>query len=111
MWLYFGLFGSAGVLLFSLVAWNWMKLHARLSGRMRSAARWSMIGCVSLFFAGWFACGIGGPPGNLLSAQASTHSPGAALGAAALSMFFSVPGWGCLMVGLRKARRGLAPPA
>ncbi len=110
MWLYFGLFGSAGVLLFSLLAWNWMKLHARISGWMRSAARWAMIGSVFLFFAGWFACGIGGPPGNLLSVVGSTHNPGAAIGAAALSMFFSVPGWGCLLIAVTRARHGLVPP-
>lgn len=104
MWLYFGLFGSGGLLLFGLIAWSWMKLHAQVSGRWRSATRWGMFGCMFLFFAAWFACGIGGPPGNMLSANPSVHNSSAAVGAAALSMFFTVPGWGCLLVGLRKTQ-------
>ena len=64
MWLYFGVFGSAGVILFVLIVWNWMKLLKLAKGYLRSAAIWSMIGYMFLFFAAWFACGIGGSPGN-----------------------------------------------
>ena len=104
MWLYFGLFGSGDLILFTLIAWTWMKLHAQLSGQFRSALRWGMLGCTFLLFAAWFACGIGGPPGNMLSADPSVHNPSAALAAGALSMFFTIPGWGCLLVGLSKTQ-------
>jgi hypothetical protein len=104
MWVYFGVFGSAGVVLFSLIAWTWMRLQDQVSGRVRTASRWGMLGCMFLFFAAWFACGIGGPPGNMLSPDPSVRNSGFALAAAAASMFFSAPGWGCLLVGLRKIR-------
>jgi len=52
-----------------------------------------MIGYMFLFIASWSACGIGGPPGNMLSADATVHNQFAALGAASMAMFFSVPGW------------------
>jgi hypothetical protein len=102
MWLYFGIFGTLGILLFILIMWNWMKYHAAVEGNLRSSARWMATGYMFLFFAEWFACGIGGPPGNMLSSDLATHSSFGALGAASLSMFFSVPGWACLFVGQRK---------
>lgn len=55
MWLYFGILGSGGVILITLIAWNWMKYHALAKGYLRSAARWSMVGYMFLFFALWFA--------------------------------------------------------
>jgi hypothetical protein len=55
MWLYFGAFGSAGIILITLIAWNWMKYHALARGYARSAARWNMVGYMFLFFAAWFA--------------------------------------------------------
>ncbi len=108
MWLYFGLFGSADAILFTLIAWTWTKLYAHPSRGMRTAARWGIVGLMFLFFAAWFACGIGGPPGNMLSADASVHNPSAALGAAALSMFFTLPGWGSLLVGLTKLQNAVS---
>jgi len=100
MWLYFGTLGTLGIILFILVLWNWMKYHAAIKGNLRSAARWNAIGYMFLFFAQWFACGIGGPPGNMLSPNMANYS--AAVGAASLAMFFSVPGWVCLFVAQRK---------
>lgn len=100
MWLYFGAFGTLGIILFILVLWSWMKYHAAVKGNLRSAARWTATGYMFLFFAQWFACGIGGPPGNMLSPDMANY--GAAVGAASLAMFFSVPGWACLFVAQRK---------
>ena len=105
MWLYFGAFGTLGIILFILTLWNWMKYHAAVKGNLRSAARWNVMGYMFLFIAEWFACGIGGPPGNMLSSDLGTHSFPGALGAAALAMFFSVPGWACLLVGQWKLLR------
>jgi hypothetical protein len=102
MWLYFGAFGTLGIVLFILIIWSWMKYHATVKGNLRSAARWNAIGCMFLFFAEWFACGIGGPPGNMLSTDLATHNYFGAVGAASLAMFFSVPGWACILAGQRK---------
>jgi hypothetical protein len=55
MWLYFGAFGSAGVILVTLIAWHWMKFHALAKGYLRSAAKWNMFGYVFLFAAATFA--------------------------------------------------------
>jgi len=98
MWLYFGIFGTLGIILFILVIWNWMKYHAIVQGNLRSVARWSAVGYMFIFFAEWFACGIGGPPGNLLSTDIAQHNLFGAVGAASLAMFFSVPGWACILI-------------
>jgi hypothetical protein len=55
MWLYFGLFGSAGIILFTLIAFQWKRIHVLTKGYLRSAAKWSMFGYMFLFFAAWFA--------------------------------------------------------
>jgi hypothetical protein len=107
MWLYFGAFGSTSVILFTLIVWNWMKLLKLAEGYLRSSAKWSMIGYMFLFFSAWFACGIGGSPGNLLSANPETHFPAGAIYAAVLAMFFSMPGWLCVLIGQRKILRGM----
>ena len=105
-WITFGAFGSAGAILFTLVLWQLLKLHALVKGYRRSAARWIMFGCMFLFSAAWFACGVGGTPGNLLSPDPATHDPAVAGNVAALSIFLSVPGWGCLLVGQWRLLRG-----
>lgn len=104
LWLYayFGTFGSVATVLFVLVAKSWLEYNARADYAQRSALRWNMVGYMFLFFASWFACGIGGPPGNLLSSDAAAHNQAAATGAAILAMLFSVPGWACVLVGQRK---------
>lgn len=104
IWLYayFGTFGTVATVLFIMAARSWMDYHAMAPQRQRSALRWSMVGYMFLFFGAWFACGIGGPPGNLLSANPAAHNPAAGTGAGILSMFFSVPGWACVLVGQRK---------
>lgn len=104
MWLYFGILGTAGMVFFALTMWSWTRYHARVGGRLRSAARWTAIGYMFLFFAQWFACGVGGPPGNLLSSNPIDYNAFAAVGAASLSMFFSVPGWVCLYAGQQRLR-------
>jgi hypothetical protein len=106
MWLYFGTFGSIGVILFALIVWNWMKFQKMAAGFQRSAAKWNMIGYMFLFFSAWFACGIGGSPGNLLSTDSSSHFLSGATYAAVLAMFFSVPGWLCVLIGQRKLLKG-----
>lgn len=106
MWAYFGAFGSAGAVLFTLVMWQLLKLHATVKGYQRSAARWTMFGCLFLFCAAWFGCGIGGTPGNLLSPDPTTHNPAVAISVAMLSISLSVPGWACLLAGQWKLLRG-----
>jgi hypothetical protein len=106
VWLYFGAFGTAGAVLFTLVVWSWLKIHASANGSLRSAAKWSMVGLMFLFLAAWFACGIGGPPGNLLSEDLSTHNLEIGYLTAMLSIFLSVPGWACMLLGMRKTVRG-----
>lgn len=105
MWLYFGIFAIIGMVLFILTVWNWMEGYKLSSGPMRTAARWSGFGYMFLFFGQWFSCGIGAPPGNLLSPDPATHSSLHALLSAALSIFFSVPGWACLLISSRKMLR------
>jgi hypothetical protein len=100
-WLYFGVFGTAGIVMFVLVMWNLSKLRKNADPKLGKALRQDMIGYMFLFVASWFACGIGGPPGNLLSADPAAHNAFAALGAAAAAMFFSVPGWTFLFLGSR----------
>lgn len=108
MWFYFGAFGTADLVLFALVIWNWMKFNALADGHLRSAARWNVFGYAFLFVAGWFACGIGGPLGNMLSPDQATWWQVAAVQAATLSMFFTVPGWVCLLMGQRKMLQDLS---
>jgi hypothetical protein len=55
MWLYFGVFGSVGLILITLIAWQWIKYHTLAKGYLRSAAKWSMFGYVFLFTAAVFA--------------------------------------------------------
>jgi hypothetical protein len=88
--------------LFTLTVWSWMKYLKLAEGSRRSAAKWNMVGLTFLFVAAYFACGIGGPPGGLLSHDQATHDRGSAHDAAILSIFFSVPGWTCVLVGVRK---------
>ncbi|MGD8969136.1 MAG: hypothetical protein PVI07_16635 [Anaerolineae bacterium] len=107
VWLYFGTFGTAGAVLFTLTAWTWMKFLRLAEGSQRSAAKWNMVGLMFLFVAAYFACGIGGPPGGLLSHDQATHDLSSAYDSAMLSIFFSVPGWACVLVGVRKMGRGL----
>lgn len=102
MWIYFGSFGIIGMILFILVVWNWMKLYKTTDGTIRSALKWNILGLMFLFFGQWFACGIGGPPGNLLSPDISTHNLERATLTASLSIFFAVPGWLCFIVSFRK---------
>ncbi len=107
MWLYFGAFGSTGAILFTIIIWHWVKIHVLSKGHQRSVARWSMAGYMFLFFALWFACGIGGPPGNMLSSDPVAQNLPAAISAGVLSMFFSVPGWACVLVSQRKMLRDI----
>ena len=108
MWLYFGGLASVGLALFTVIMWDLTTLSSRVSGRMKSAVRRAMFGAVFLLFALWFPCGIGGPPGNLLSTDPSVHSQEFAMNAALGGMFFSVPALACLLVALRKARAALS---
>lgn len=107
MLLYFGTFGSVGAILFTLVVWHWMKVYALAKGSLRSMAIWNMIGYMFLFIAAYSACGIGGPPGNLLHPDSTTHNLSVANFAAGLSIFFSVPGWLCVLIGQLKMRRDI----
>jgi hypothetical protein len=62
-----------------------------------------------LFVAAYFACGIGGPPGSLLSHDQVTHDLEAAYDSALLAIFFLVPGWTCVLVGTLRILRGIRP--
>ncbi len=105
MWLYFGGLSSVGLVIYCLASWRLTKLYAASTGDLRSAVRYALFGATFMFLALWFACGIGGPPGNMLSADASTHSFEFALNAAVGSTFFSVPAWGCLLMALIRVTR------
>jgi hypothetical protein len=107
MFLYFGTFGSAGAILFTLIAWHGMKIRALGKGYQRSAAGWSLVGYMFFFCAAWFACGIGGPPGNMLSPDPAAYNTLSATFEATLAMFFSVPGWICVLLGQRKMLQGI----
>jgi hypothetical protein len=107
VWLYFGTFGTLGALLYTLVVWNWMKVHSLAAGWMRSAAKWNTVGLMFLFVAAYFACGIGGPPGSLLSHDQLTHDLEAAYDSALLAIFFSVPGWASVLVGTLRMLQGI----
>ncbi|MFX0200313.1 MAG: hypothetical protein ACFFCW_29695 [Candidatus Hodarchaeota archaeon] len=102
VWIYFGFFGTVGAVFFTLVVWYWMKIQDNTVGSLRAAARWNMIGLLFLFLAAWFACGIGGPPGNLLSHDTSIHQLDSAYDSAILSIFLSGPGWISVFLSQRK---------
>ena len=106
MWVYFGTCASVGTILFTLIVWHSMRVNALASGYQRSASRWNMVGYLFLFSAAWFACGIGGPPGNLLSSDPAAHDEFLAVFEATLSMFLSVPGWACVLMGQRRTLQG-----
>ena len=102
-WAYFGILGSASAVFFILTAWTWSRSRSSTTGQLRSAIAWSMVGYVFLFIAAYMACGIGGfPGGNLLSTDVTAHKVDWGNTAAELSMFFSMPGWVCVFVGMRK---------
>jgi hypothetical protein len=103
MWLYFGGLSSVGLVIYCLISWRLTRLYAASTGNLRSAIRFALFGATFMFLALWFACGIGGPPGNMLSADPTAHSFEFALNAALGSTFFSVPAWGCLLAALIRA--------
>lgn len=105
MWLYFGSLGTIAAILFTLIVWNWMKFQRTSEGAIRTAAAWNMAGLTCLFIAEWFACGIGGNPGRLLSGDPSIHYLFGGTLAAILAMFFSVPGWIFILIGQTKMLR------
>ena len=107
MVLYFGTAGSIGLSLVALVFWTWMKTTRLSDGHVRSSLRWNIVGYVFLFSANWFACGIGGGPGNMLSSDPSMYQPMLATYAAVLAMLCSLPGWGCILIGQRVMLKGL----
>ena len=106
-WLYFGAMGSIAAILFTLIVLNWMKIRRLSAGYERIAALWRVWGFTFLFIAEWFACGIGGSPGGLLSTDMSIHYHFGGMFAAMLSMFFSVPGWICIFISQRKLLKGI----
>jgi hypothetical protein len=57
MWLYFGAFGTAGTILFTLVIWYGMKAHNAVEGYISASAKWSMAGYMFLFLASYLVCG------------------------------------------------------
>ena len=102
IWLYFGAFGSISAVLFSLIAWSWFKSRLFARGQLRSVITWNMFGYMFLFIGAYFACGIGGTPGdNLLSPDVTIHNIQKGTTSAVLSMFFSAPGWACIFIGQR----------
>jgi hypothetical protein len=102
VWLYFGSFGTVGALLFTFIVWYWMKAPVQAGTRQDSAAAWNMVGMMFLFAGAWFACGIAGPPGNALSQDISLRDLDIAYFSAMLSVLLSIPGWACLLIGMRK---------
>ncbi|MEW6141582.1 MAG: hypothetical protein AB1597_00285 [Chloroflexota bacterium] len=98
MWLYFGFFGIAGAVLFTLVVWYAMKARNGATGQLRRSATWSMVGYLFLFLSSYAACGIGGPPGNLLSSTPGLADATFATIASMMAIAYSVPGWACILV-------------
>ena len=101
MWLYFGFFGTAGVILFTLVIWYAMKARSGATGQQRKSATWNMVGFLFLFLSSYAGCGIGGPPGNLLSSTPGLADTTFALIASAMAIGYSIPGWACLLMAQR----------
>lgn len=100
---YFGTLGSASAAFFVSTAWAWFKSRSSITGLLRSAIGWSMLGYLFLFIAAYMACGIGGRPGgSLLSTDVAARNTDWGTTAALLSKFFSLPGWVCVFVGMRK---------
>ena len=102
MWLYFGGFAILGMILFIMVIWTWMKLYKITDEQMRSVLKWQIFGYMFLFFGQWFACGIGAPPGNLMSPDISAHNLDRATLTASFSIFFAAPGWLCILIAQKK---------
>jgi hypothetical protein len=101
--LYYGVFGLASTVFFVLTVWTWYKNRPSMTGQLRSAVGWSVLGYLFLFVAAYMACGIGAPPGGrLLSADVASRNFDWAAVAAVLSKFFSLPGWICVFIGMRK---------
>jgi hypothetical protein len=101
--LYYGVFGLASTVFFILTVWAWYKNRSSIPEQLRSAAGWNVLGYLFLFVAAYMACGIGAPPGGrLLSADVASRNFDWAAVAALLSKFFSLPGWACVFVGMRK---------
>lgn len=93
---YFGVTGSLGATLFILFTWEFVKAGTR-GGLQADATRGVQTlryaGFACMFAAQWSACGIGGPPGNLLSDDPAIHNPLAGLMGAMAGIAFSVMGW------------------
>jgi hypothetical protein len=113
---YFGISGTIGLILVAMVFWTWRETTRLTRRYARAALVWNMVGYVFLFSASWFACGIGGGPGNLLSTDPAMRQPMLATGAAIIAMAVSLPGWGCILMSQRtiltglKLERKVAPP-
>ena len=93
MWLYFGTFGSAGAVLFTLIVLSWMKIRSYTKGYKRSAATWvcsATCSCLSRH---------GSPVESVVlragcfSTNQDMHYRFGAVLAAVLAMFFSIPGF------------------
>lgn len=101
--LYYGAFGVLSAVFFVLTLWTWFTRRSSITGPLRSAVGWSILGYLFLFIAAYMACGIGAPPGgSLLSSDVAFRNFEWATTAAMLSKFFSFPGWVCVFVGMRK---------
>lgn len=96
---------SIGAILFTVLIWQLMKKNAATQGKRWAIIRWLIFGYLFLFSAAWFACGVGGTPGNLLSPDPANHDPDIATNVAMLSIFLSVQSWACLAIGQWKSLR------
>jgi hypothetical protein len=106
MFLYFAAFGTIALALVALIFWTWMRITRLANGFLRVALKWNIVGYIFMFCASWFACGIGGGPGNLLSTDPSMHNPFLASMSAVSGMFASVVGWTCLLISQLKLLSG-----
>ncbi|MCL5771297.1 MAG: hypothetical protein M1479_03370 [Actinobacteria bacterium] len=99
LWIYFGIMGTVSLILLALILWTRLVIISK-KGK-DSAGRMITLGIVLLFCSGWMACGIAGPPGNLLSKDISSHNQIAATWASIASMAFAVIGWICILIGYK----------
>jgi hypothetical protein len=100
----FGIGGGLITLFFLGSVWNWARKRPALSGSERTGSDLRMVGSVFYVIAAWDLCGL---LGSLLSHDQVTHDLEAAYDSAMLSIFFSVPGWACMLVGMWKMLQGI----
>lgn len=98
---YFGALGIALTILFVGIVWYWMKYNNVEEGKMRTAAKFKLIGYLFLLMAAWFMCGVAGYPGAALRPDEANYDM--AISIAYLVMLFLFVGFSFVFLGQRQA--------